>query len=285
MVGAAVFLPDHAFAEKKEVSEQQLADKANVLVTKSEETSLINIPSREEKAKPEQKAVFLPKPTLKNNVGLEQVTAKATEKLRNSHKPTAIGKNLTDQAKGNEKSAVKKIEKLAKTLGYEKIDDGKKPKEPGKNPTLKREVGHSVKTSLHHDKTKTNVKKTAPIANKFIKNEPRRKRNLVEVNRVVTPLPEMPEDEDKIPTSKEEFPEASQVMNPPKRANHSGGQSNDRVSSGPSLVSSNDKWFECNRYYEIQFIQSFLHKNARLNNQWVNAPPSPPPQKAPLLNV
>ena len=84
------------------------------------------------------------------------------------------------------------------------------------------------------------------------------------------------------PANKEEIPKVSQ-LNQTQRSNNTGGQSNDRVSNGLSNVSVLDKWFEWSNYFEIKFDQSYISRQDLLNTQWVNAPPAPPPQKAPLL--
>ena len=98
----------------------------------------------------------------------------------------------------------------------------------------------------------------------------------------VQPVP-LPYQEGDIPSGEEEIPKASQIPNPTQRTSNHGGPSNDRMSPGISGLSFPDKWLAWNPYYEIQLVQSYLSRQIRLNNQWVNAPPSPPPQEAPLL--
>jgi hypothetical protein len=104
------------------------------------------------------------------------------------------------------------------------------------------------------------------------------------VEHVVPLVPKLPQ-KGGIPAGKEETPTIDQVINPTPRSNGSGGQSNDRVSQGFQTISNLDKWFEWNKFYDMKLIQFYHSHNAIKNHQWVNAPPSPPPQAAPFLKT
>jgi hypothetical protein len=79
------------------------------------------------------------------------------------------------------------------------------------------------------------------------------------------------------------MPTVKLAINPMPRSNSSGAQSNDRVNLGLNTITMLDKWFEWNKYVEINLVQPYITRYALMNHQWVNAPPSPPPQAAPSL--
>ncbi|MCQ6277164.1 hypothetical protein JMM81_20015 [Bacillus sp. V3B] len=306
MVGAVMFLPDNAFAEKNELSGQQDSQKASGHVNPSvgidKAAVKPNVPATE-------KAVVVPDPAMKNQGEVKQYPAEVS-----TNKPAAASQNLPDQAKGNVQSILNKNEKTIKDRKPEKVPAAasqnlpdqakgnvqstlnKKVKavkdrvsekgsaaELGKNtPTPESGSGESTLDSLHNSEKE--VKKQV----QSVRFEPQGEDIHLSVakkeNRSDS-LVEAPQEKGDVPLGEEEIPKVSQVLNPTQRTSGHGGQSNDRVSQGLSTISFLDKWFVWNPYYEIQFVQPYLSRHTWLNNQWVNAPPSPPPQEAPLLET
>lgn len=313
MVGAAMFLPDNAFAEKNELSGQQSFQKASVQVNPSvgidKAAVESNVPAQE-------KAVALPDPAMKNQSEVKQQPPEvpSNKPVAASQKPAVAPQKLPDQARGNMQSALNKTKKIVKARESEKVpaaasknlpDQAKgnvqsvlnKPEKAvkdhasenaaaaglGKNtPTSESGSGDSTLDSLH------NSEKEVKNQVQSVRFEPQgedthlavaKKENRSEF------LVQAPQKKADIPSGEEEIPKASQVPNPTQRTSGHGGQSNDRVSQGLSTISFLDKWFVWNSYYEIQLFQSYLSRHTWLNNQWVNAPPSPPPQEAPLLET
>jgi hypothetical protein len=135
-------------------------------------------------------------------------------------------------------------------------------------------------------KIRQGQKNYTPVTNPEVKPEKVQPEKLVSTDNskeVVTKSNSVVQEPLKAPASKEEIPKVNQMTNQTQRTNSSGGQSNDRVSQGSSNVSLSDKWFEWKHYVEIKLVQPYLSRLALMNTQWVNAPPAPPPQKAPLL--
>lgn len=311
VIGAAMFLPDNAFAEKNELSGQQnsqkvsgqvemdnAAVKPNILAQEKAvvipEAVKPNVPAKEktvavpEAVKPsvpaKEKAVMVPDPAMKNQGGVKQQPSKGSPNNPTFQKPGAASHNLPDQAKGNVKSALNKTEKAVKAheskkgTAVQENNNGLRKN----TPTPESGSGNSALDSLHNSETK--------VKNQIqsIRVEPQEENTHLsmpkEENLSKSLVPRSQEKGD-IPSGEKEIPKISQGPNPTQRTSGHGGPSNDRVSQGLNTISFLDKWFTWNPYYEIQFVQPYLSQHTWLNNQWVNAPPSPPPQKAPLLET
>ncbi|MDN3017927.1 hypothetical protein PH210_17160 [Paenibacillus sp. BSR1-1] len=269
MVGAALFLPHNAFAEKNELSGQQNA--AAVHAAKAESKNL----QADVNAKAIGKTV--PGTSNKNQAAIKQQASNHSSQQAMSQKQAATSKSLPAQAKGNVQAVIKKTEKNVEAPGQQKkamtneSNQGLgKDKQTSENVSVSSNLGVNnpgqIKKRLETQREDSHL------------SEPKK----LEPNE---PLVAKPVSERQVPDKKDKIPNADQATNPTQRSNSSGGSSNDRVSQGLNTISTLDKWFEWNKYYEIKFVQLYLSRSALLTNQWVNAPPAPPPQEAPLLKM
>ncbi|MEH6992141.1 hypothetical protein V7075_05450 [Neobacillus drentensis] len=266
MVGAAMFFPDNAFAEKNELRPQKGQAPASIPehASKPEPASItepetIAVPAKAEGAQSLNQTI--PEHARENQAQAKQLPA------QNTPNQTDMEKSLPEQANGNTKSVVKKAEKVFQVNVSEKAEAV--------------QANHTVETvnpknSIQDTDNEVKVEKLKPVKVDnivYLQDEDLDKTK-----------PESVEQEpQKDPASKEEIPKVNQALNQTQRSNGSGGQSNDRVNHGINNLSFLDKWFEWNHYFEIKLVQPYLSRQALMNNQWVNAPPSPPPQAAPLL--
>lgn len=301
MVGATLFfLPDNADAEKKEPLGQQTYQKAAVqansiedaeeglvsvgtstskeAMKKSEQTK---IPS--EKAKigksPEEKlepnsAIRYPSGGKKNSTRLELIHEA-------SHKPITIIHSIPGKANGKIKSALKNTNK-----NLTKLVDQKEEVKSGlgnNNQETKVIAKHSAQHSFI--KKDTEEKKKAALSKQLIKMMESKNNGLKSKKEITSvPLAPISPEQKSTPINKKEIPEISHEVNQTHRTSHSAGPSHDRGGNGVSAISLLDKWFvEWNKFYQNQFLHSYLSRDVWMNSQWVNAPPSPPPQDAPLL--
>lgn len=313
IVGAAMFLPGNVFAEENELSGPQNSQKAPGQVSPSvgidnaavksdvpaKEEAIVelaavkpDVPTKEEAivgptaVKPnvpaKEEAVAEPNPAMNSQGGVKQQPSKVPPNNPAIHKSAAAPQQLHDQAKGNVQSALNKTEKSVneardpeKVAAVEEHHNGLEKN----TPTPKNESGNSDLYSLHNSETE--VKKQVYPAS-F---EPQGKdTDLAVVKKENRSEPLLQESQEKsgIPSAEEKIPKVSEVPNPTQRTGSNGGPSNDRGSQGLNTISFLDKWFVWNPYYEIQLVQSYLSQHTWLNNQWVNAPPSPPPIAAPF---
>ncbi|WHZ02545.1 hypothetical protein QNH48_26995 [Neobacillus sp. YX16] len=268
LVGAAIFFPDNAFAEKNELRPQKgqapasIPEHAQIPQPASiTEPETIAVPAKAEGAQSLNKTI--PEHARENQAQAKQLPA------QNTPNQTDLEKSLPEQANGNAKSVVKKAEKAVQVNVPE----------------------HAEAVQVNHTVEKVNPKNSIQDTDNEGKVE---KVKPVKVDNIVylqdedldKTKPESVEQEPKKnPASRDEIPKVNQALNQTQRSNSSGGQSNDRVNHGINNLSLLDKWFEWNHYFEFKLVQPYLSRQALMNTQWVNAPPSPPPQAAPLLTV
>ncbi|MDR7080608.1 hypothetical protein J2Y03_005695 [Neobacillus niacini] len=270
MVGAAIFFPDNAFAEKNELASQKgqaaSSEKGNKDAVK------INIPPKAEqansaeKAVPEQatvpeKAVKAENTSVPEHARINQAEAKQLPPKVNPNHDTL--KSMPEQAKGNGRSELNKAENTVRETGHERAAAVQTKQVFIDEP--------APKSSLLTTDTEVKVEE----AKQVITVEPQGEDPAITKSAPVEHVPE------KVPTSNEEIPK--QMVNQPQRSNQSGGQSHDRVIQGLNTINLLDKWFDWDYSFEMKLIQPYLSRLALMNTQWVNAPPAPPPQKAPLL--
>ncbi|MFK9091917.1 hypothetical protein [Bacillus salipaludis] len=292
MVGAALFLPGNAFAEKNEFNGQpnfhkemvqannpsekteNPAKQVNVPTNAKDAAKGANIPPKNENAMTTGKPLTVPEPARKN-----QQASNGAPKQSASQKPAATApKALPDQAKGNG-YGLNKTEKTVEAPGQEKqAADQEIERGLEKNKLTTHDVANHNADITVKDKSESTrlVPKFEPQGEGLDLSNPKPFEHF-ELQQPV------PLEKDNVPVSKEEIPKVDQAVNPTQRSNSSGGQSNDRISSGVSTISLIDKWFVWNKDYEMKLVQPYLSCYALMNSQWVNAPPSPPPQEAPFL--
>jgi hypothetical protein len=265
-VGAAMFLPDNAFAEKNELRPQKGQAPASILEQASipeaaskPEPATIAVPAKAEEAQSLNKSI--PEQALENQAQAKQLPA------QNTPNQAALEKSLPEQANENAKSVVKKAEKVVQV----NVPEHREAVQA--NHTVEQlNPKNSIQDTVSEDK----VEKVKPEKVDNID-------YLQAEDLEITKSESVVQEPQKNPASKEEIPKVNQALNQTQRSNGSGGQSNDRVNHGINNLSFLDKWFEWNDYFEIKLVQPYLSRQALMNTQWVNAPPSPPPQAAPLL--
>ncbi|HYK71620.1 MAG TPA: hypothetical protein VEV44_00605 [Pseudoneobacillus sp.] len=279
IAGATLFLPNNAFADKNEPSEQHNSENASVQSETSAKSSNLQkttVQSKAKNAKIQQGGVIQDPP-------------QSSPKLEPTQKAAVVLENLPDQAKAKVQSAIKKSEKVIKSPGLEKVATVKEHSKElkKKKKAIEKVAKNSSLHALHKiDPELKDKAESKRMVNKSDSIEKAFSHSILEKGNSSVPYVPKPQKKENTPTGKKEFPEANQLTNSAQRTNSSGGQSNDRVSyGGLSTVSFLDKWFEWNKFYEIKLIQPYLSRQALMKNQWVHAPPSPPPKTAPLLKM
>lgn len=266
LVGAAMFFPDNAFAEKNELRPQKgqapasipehapIPEQASAPEAASiPERATIAVPAKSEEAKSLNKTI--PEHARENQVQAKQ---------RPAQNQASTEKSLPEQANGNIKSVVKKAENVAQVNVPEQAE--------ATHTVEKLTPNHSFQVTDR----KVNVEKVKPeTVNDTV--------YLQAEDVDITISESFVQEPQKEPATKEEIPKGNQVLNQSQRSNSSGGQSNDRVNQGINNLSFLDKWFEWNHYFENKLAQPYLSRLALMNTQWVNAPPAPPLQEAPLF--
>jgi hypothetical protein len=270
LVGATMFFPDNAFAEKNEHRPQKEQAPASIpehasipesapvpeAAASILEPATIAVPAKSEEAQSLNKTI--PEHARENQVQAKQLPAQ---------NQAALEKSLPEQANGNMKSLEKKAEKVVQVNVPEQAEAVQK------NHTVEKLTPNH---SFQDTDREVNVEKVKPEKVDtifYLQDED------IDIKKSESVVQEPNKD----PASKEEIPKVSQVLNQTQRSNGSGGQSNDRINHGINSISWLDKWFEWNHHFEIKLVQPYLSRQALMNTQWVNAPPSPPPQAAPLL--
>lgn len=278
LVGAAFLLPDQAFAEKHELNGQEKPEQASEIVnTPNAVPGQANVPAKAEQATSPEKTVALPERAWQIKSQVKQQTAKSTPQQAAVPKKAAISAKLPVQANGNGPSLVKKTKKA-------RIEA-----EPKRAPVVREHTKRlennkqlAKKTAFDSLHTADLERKDEPaIAMKYGPQEEGSHLSIAKQKEKSIPNSE----KRKSPASKGEFPAVNQGTSPTQRTGNSAGPSNDRGSSGLHTISSLDKWFEWNKHFEIQHVQPFFSRYAWMSNQWVNAPPSPPPQEAPFFKT
>ncbi len=93
-----------------------------------------------------------------------------------------------------------------------------------------------------------------------------------------------PESEDLPSEQPDRHPADAVVFTSQVNSSSSGGSSKDRTTgSGQSTSAFFDKWLELNMMMTSKVILPYISGSHIYFNQWMNAPPSPPPKKAPFL--
>jgi hypothetical protein len=295
LVGAALCLPDNAFAEKNDLrvqpnSHKELVESKTPSENNGNVTIKANLPEKAQNAKPEEKPEVAAEPASKNQSGVKQnvsnrattVKKAALEKRAAAQKPVTPPKSLPVHAKGGQgQSTIKKAEKTIKKIvtvpGQEKKAAVQESKLVLK--TNKRTIHDLAETDSAID-AENNPESTGTV-NGFNPQEEESDLFLPKKTERFEPLVQVPAQ--KVPNRKEKMPTVKLAINPMPRSNSSGAQSNDRVNLGLNTITMLDKWFEWNKYVEINLVQPYITRYALMNHQWVNAPPSPPPQAAPSL--
>ncbi|UYZ22927.1 hypothetical protein [Mesobacillus jeotgali] len=269
IAGAAMLVPDIAFAEKgsnagkpqKPVAAEQvpLPDKAENAQT-SEKTPVKPAAKNQPVQKPVVQKPAQAKPKEKPAEAVESnrkaQSFKKNEKAPLPQKAKALINEKSKQEKHRTKHSNKQSNKDALKSIHNKGNYAKETQR--RSPGLKEKVEPSKESAA----TPSVVKPTAKTASKE------------------TPLVK---DDEKDSSKNERYPKGDNIPNPPSRTKASGGPSSDRTSYGNASTFINDKWFVWDESFNLNLLQPYTSRVAVFRSQWVNAPPSPPPLKAPAF--
>ena len=273
MAGAALFLPNQAFAEKHEPGGQANAHVAEVQSSLKQANNVVtkvNVPLKPQQAKTvvEKKAAVPAAVSKAKGQAVQRGPKQAVSQIK-----TTGSKTLPAQANGNGygHSAIKKDEKPAVANSVQEERN-----QPVTDKASKQaDIPVEKRTAVSKEPVPVSVPVSVPVPVEI-------KSKKVKRMEPAAPIPA----KKKVPASEEELPTVDQSLSQAPRSNSgSGSQTNDRVSQGLHTISFLEKWFEWNKHYEIKLVQPFLARYNLKHHQWVNAPPSPPPQTAPFLKT
>ncbi|WP_079505698.1 hypothetical protein [Mesobacillus jeotgali] len=265
LAGAAMLLPDMVFAEKGSNSgkgQLPVAAEQAAVPEKAAKASTSGTPSAQPvvKKQPVQKEIVQkpvqakPKENLKATGNASSF--KRNEKAAQPQNTKASNKGKANQAKLKQQPS--KIQNKKGSLKSIHIEDlyvkETKRRSPGLEEKLEPSEESAEKPSIIKVSGKTESRKTPPAK----KDENDSSHN-------------------------ERYPAGDNLPNPPSRTKASGGPSGDRTSYGNTNTLFSDKWFIWDETYHLNLLQPFTSRVTVFQSQWVNAPPSPPPLKAPAF--
>jgi hypothetical protein len=264
IAGAAMLVPNMAFAEKGEnpgkgsqpvaAEQAKVPDKANIVRISEKSPAQPAIQNQPVQKQTVQKPVQAkPKETpgdavkVKSNASSSKKDQKAaqpkTAKAATTDKPNQVNHKQKHSNDQNKKGSLKSIHN----------------KDQHAKETERRSSGLEEKVEPSNE--------TPSIVKKAAKTEIRK-------------MPPAKKDENDS-SQNERYPKGDNLPNPPSRTKASGGPSGDRTSYGNTNNFLSDKWFIWDVTFQLNLLQPFTSRVAVFQSQWVNAPPSPPPLKAP----
>ncbi|WP_226087028.1 hypothetical protein [Mesobacillus sp. S13] len=269
IAGAAMLVPDMAFAEKGEnpgkgpqtvaAEQANVADKANNVRTSEKspaQPAIQNRPAQKQgvqnpaQAKPEETPADAVK--VNGNASLSKKGQKAAQpkktKAETTNKPNQVNHKQKHSNNQNKKGKLKSI--------HNKDQYAKETER--RSPVLE----EKVEPPKESNETPSIIKKAAKT--------------------VSMKMPPAKKDENDS-SQNERYPKGDNLPNPPSRTKASGGPSGDRTSYGNANNFFSDKWFYWDVTFQLNLLQHFTSRVAVFQSQWVNAPPSPPPLKAPAF--
>ncbi|WP_042462696.1 hypothetical protein [Neobacillus dielmonensis] len=280
MAGAALFLPDNAFAEKNEVHKPQAA--SQVMKQPSNSSNISNAVSpaghspKSESAQAAPKTIPAANKVNSSNQGEKQPYANAAKPSVTPDKAATNEHQLPPQANEHAQAAVRRAD--MKTSNTDVVKD---------EGTEVEEQMHFKKqdAETYDDLSLRQAEDVTEIAKEVKSEEKGPIRLETKVDKPANTLSQQPQNDNKYPEESSKLPKDDQATNSSQRANSSGGGSpNERFSGSSSVSSVTDKWFVSDQYFGSQLEHFYYSRQAWLTNQWVNAPPLPPPQKSSYLN-
>jgi hypothetical protein len=271
MVSAALLLPNHAFAGEKEPPAQKQQKSSIQEVLKDSVKAKRDSSSGKNKAVHE-KPVLIPEPA---SIAKAGQTLKAT-------KGQAIS---SINSAGNKNTLTSKINKKVPSIPKGTVKNGKVPRFEEGGPTATKKLLLLGKESANKVKVVKNEQQSLTHKANFIvvkadekKKSTKRLRASNKVNSVKLVITS-PKKENRVPDIPKENPASKFTLSPSQPFNPSAGKSKDRSNlSNLSFSNTIDKWMEWNSSYENTLILPYVSRIAMISNQWMNAPPSPPPQ-------
>lgn len=269
LIGAAVFLPKSAFAEKTGLTDQPESQSSAVQSYVSEKTENAKVPKKNLPAALQSinksQAGVVSNPVI--NKGSQQTVPVNPEqkplntaKRNNNMAQSSLGKNL----KASEPS--KKEEPIGQT-------------ESEKSHTVTNKIVEAS-SSLHHTDSKVETQRELQKKTKSIPGKCSNSSLTIRSNTSQTwNQNAQGNGENKTPSNPKEI---EIITPPPQRTQSSGGQSNDQH-TGTGTLNFIENWLEWDKLFHSKLSQVYYSRQAKYCNQWMNAPPSPPPKKAPFF--
>lgn len=266
LIGAALFFPTNAYAEKADHT-PKLPIQPKKETVQNKNHAIVNQVKKERVRKPEKTDVKKVDKTLEKKKALPVQASPKAKAARQSIEKKSKQDDLMNTPKkkaaksyGKKKSIIKKqIKKAPMNKGASKQVIVKRPlhsKEKIQNSEVnENEFVHEIKIQSPIVITK---KSMARMSSSYEKLEASRKQNT--------------------PNSATSFPK-DLVMIFSQESYHSGVSSKDRKITGFNTYSLSDKWFiRWEKYWLLESNQSFIFQNHKISSQWMNAPPFQPPK-------
>lgn len=264
IAGAAMLVPDMAFAEKGENPgkgpQPAAAEQANV-------------------------------PDKENNVRISEKSPAQPAKQNQPVQKQMVQKPIQTKPKETPGDAVKVKSNASSSKKDQKALQPKKTKasttdKPNQVNHKQKHSNNPLKSIHNKDQYAKETERRSPVLEEKV--EPPKESNEIPAivkkaaKTVSMKMPPEKKDEDD-PSQNERYPKGDNLPNPPSRTKASGGPSGDRTSYGNTNNFLSDKWFYWDVTFQLNLLQHFTSRVAFFQSQWVNAPPSPPPLKAPAF--
>lgn len=269
ITGIALLVPDMVFAEKGPNAGKGQQPAA------AEQAS---VPDKAEIAKNSGKSPA--QPAVKNQPIKKEIVQKPFQAKPKENPAEAVKMNGNASSfKKNEKATQPKNTNASSTG---KTNQAKHKQKPSNNQNKK----GALKSIHNEDQYVKETKRKSPGLEEKLdpSKESAEKPSIVKVpvKTESRKIPHVKKDE-KDSSQNERYPKGDNLPNPPSRTKASGGPSGDRTSYGNSNTFLSDKWFIWDETFHLSLLQPFTSRVAVFQSQWVNAPPSPPPLKAPAF--
>ncbi|MGM0877182.1 MAG: hypothetical protein ACQEWV_21170 [Bacillota bacterium] len=305
IAGTAFFFPTDALAEKNELAQgdkvgKEVSTPQNIEQSKENESVPISSPvsieevsnqhptsnthsQQAESSLPAQKAVQSPDKASNNVQSAIQLPEQANEKAQSSGKSEAEKavkntlpvKSAKVEINQGQKEGQIKNQKLQSTNkeSYSKTNKaGKHSEEPSEKSLHTIGTGEKPTDQYTKKVQKLDYENLyQPILNKK------------DVSEKTSSDESKSKKAEKIPSRQDRYPEDIMGMNSPQNTKSSGSSSKDRTGHGQSTSNSVEKWIEFEKRWNLKLVQPHVSKAHVFRNQWVNAPPSPPPKAAPFF--
>ncbi|WP_462410877.1 hypothetical protein [Neobacillus sp. Marseille-QA0830] len=267
MAGAAFLLPDNAFAEKNNVNQPQAVSQA---VEKQGNSSNVNQASSQAGT-----------PLKAESAKTKELPAAAAEKGSPSNQAAKLLPSQAASSNSASKEDKKQLPVQANEHAQSNNGQGEKATTETSNAAVKdggiveedQQMGADLDSNLSPPKGET---EKTPVRSKSAGGAP------IHVEPKVAAQGEtqspQPLNDERRPADSGKLPNDDQATNSNQRTNAAGSSPNERVSGNTGIHSLVDKWFEWDRQYETELFLFYYSRQEWLTNQWVNAPPSPPPQ-------
>ncbi|PGV53436.1 hypothetical protein [Bacillus sp. AFS037270] len=309
-LGAAAFLPNNVFAEKNEAAGQPVPQNSEVhtLVLEKIETPMASdkavsvTPENVHKSQggvvqkpetnPRTHQTVPTKPVQKSpnktNRSIERAVP-SSEKNINVGKPAVVAAKVKDT--GQTANPVAKVEVAEKTANpVAKVEVAGKTGQSGRaklNAVTNKipAAPKSLSSNERNSEVETNLQTPGLNAKSENYTEEAESSILIKTSHSLTLVHKpLMDEENKTPSNNRKNPGEVEIMNnPPQRMQSSGGQSNEQFSPGAGTISFITNQFDWDENFGLNISHIYTSQQAKYRNQWINAPPSPPPKAAPFF--